>query len=125
MARRRLLLRCQYTEGVVVVAPYDDEGIHFDLAIALKNLGKNELSKKHLQLAIAGFNKHIELNPDQSNLYLGLANALAMNGELDEAISVLQKGIDHIKGIGRNDDINLLLNYLGTLEDKNKQLLQD
>jgi tetratricopeptide (TPR) repeat protein len=74
---------------------------HYNLGVALRNVGRNEAAIFHYHMAI-------EMNPDYAMAYNNLGNALDDKGEYDDAIAEYRKAIE------LNPDDPMTHNNLGT-----------
>ena len=74
-----------------------DESLHFlrmYIAKAHNNIGRAFAKQKNFDMAIAHYNKALEINPDFANTYYNLGNVFLRRGELEEAIKHYTKALD-------------------------------
>ncbi len=72
------------------------------------DLGTKYLSELDYDQAIVAFEKAIEIKPDNSDAYIGLADAYLGKGLTDKAIDILQKGYDKTQDSRLLDKLNEL-----------------
>jgi len=68
--------------------------MHYNMGIALKNLGKNEEGSEHLHKAVEGYREDLVKRPDPVKIFRRLGNALMEIGNFSEATKHFQQAVD-------------------------------
>lgn len=68
--------------------------MHYNIGIALKNLGKTEQASEHLHKAVQGYREDLLVRPRSVKIVRRLGNALMQIGNFSEAINYLQQAVD-------------------------------
>ena len=68
--------------------------MHYNMGIALKNLGKNEEGSEHLHKAVEGYREDLVKGPDPVKIFRRLGNALMEIGNFSEATKHFQQAVD-------------------------------
>ncbi|UCF43722.1 MAG: fused MFS/spermidine synthase, partial [Planctomycetota bacterium] len=69
-------------------------GVHLDLALTLKNMGKSAKAKPHFQKAVEALKKNLIHDPDSPETLVRLGVALAELGWLSDATDYLQQAVN-------------------------------
>ena len=67
--------------------------MHYNMGIALKNLGKNEEASTHLHKAVQGYQEDLAVRPDSVKTVRRIGNAFAEIGNFTQAINYLQMAV--------------------------------
>ena len=68
--------------------------IHYNIAFALKKLGKNDEASEHLHKAIQEYQKLLLRKPGSIDTVRAIGNALAESGDFSEATKYFQQAVD-------------------------------
>jgi tetratricopeptide (TPR) repeat protein len=71
---------------------FDEGGIHLERAVALRG-------KQQLTLAVEAGRKAVQLDPNYARAYVTLGEMLVVNGDLEEALTILGKAISLDPGL--------------------------
>jgi len=71
----------------------DVSSIHFSMSAAFQSLGQAEEARKHVNLAIEGYKKQLEKDPNAKEIPAKLGAALAGTGNLAEAIGYFERAV--------------------------------
>jgi len=104
---------------------YSTAPLHLNLGIALKALKHNSPAQMHFKLAIEGYRKDLEREPDSVVSIGGLATALAWTGNYDEAEERYRRAIELDK---TSIEYRFMLAEILTKQNRNdeaKQVVKD
>jgi tetratricopeptide (TPR) repeat protein len=68
--------------------------IHYNLAVALKKLGRNQQARGHLREVIRGYRQELAKQPNSAEANLSLGIALAQMGNFTEAVEYFRQAVD-------------------------------